>query len=144
MYTRNPDGDTVASNQEDDSPLAEVVFHGDAREVLRGFPDAVKEDIGYALYQLQLGQTPPDSKFAPGIGSGVFELREQDASTWYRVLYCRRDQVIHVLHAFTKQSNRIEKGDADLADRRFRQLLESEREDAKHAKRYRADDPRMR
>ena len=144
MYTSDPDDATVASNRDEKKPLADVVFHGDSRDVLRGFPDAVKEDIGYAIYQLQLGQTPPGSKPAPGIGSGVFELREQDASSWYRVLYCRRGGAIHVLHCFTKQTNRIEKNDAELADRRFRQLVEAEREEARYAERHGSGNPRDR
>jgi len=141
MYTSNPYNDKVASkNAEHVPPLADVVFHGDSRDELRGFPDAVKEDIGYAIYRLQLGQTPSDSKPAPGIGNGVFELREQDGSKWYRVLYCRRGGAIHVLHAFTKQGNRIERSDVELTDHRFRQLLETEREEARHARRYGTDD----
>lgn len=69
-----------------DSKLAEIQWLGDSRAVLRGFPSSVQADLGYALYQVQLGQMPPDSKPMKTVGPGVYELRDQDERAWYRVL----------------------------------------------------------
>jgi phage-related protein len=55
---------------------AEVVWLGNSLEVLRGFPQGVQQDLGYALYQVQLGQMPPDSKPMKTVGQGVYELRD--------------------------------------------------------------------
>jgi phage-related protein len=63
--------------------LAEVVWLGDSREALRSFPIGAQGDLGYALYQVQLGQMPPDSKPMKTVGPGVYELREQDERAWY-------------------------------------------------------------
>src|SRR5260370_38518505 len=60
------------------SALAEGVWLGDSREVLRAFPVGVQQDLGYALYQVQLGQMPLDSKPMKAVGPGVYELRDQD------------------------------------------------------------------
>jgi phage-related protein len=102
--------------------------------VLHGFPDGVKNDLGYALYQLQLGQTPPDRKLVQTVGVGVYELREGDARAWYRVLYTRREKVIQVLHCFEKRSNAIEQKDIETAKARLKRVLEAEREEKKSAK----------
>lgn len=107
MYTRNKNSDDF-SDPLGASKLVPVVFQGDSKRVLHGFSDGVKNDLGYALYRLQLGRTPPDRKPVQTVGAGVYELREGDARAWYRLLYIRRERVIQVLHCFEKRSNAIE------------------------------------
>jgi len=133
MYTSNkkPDGlPDPGGNQK----LIPVVFQGNSRQALQGFPDEVKNDLGYALYRLQLGQTPPDRKPVQTVGAGVYELREGDARAWYRMLYIRREKVIQVLHCFEKRSNAIEQKDIETAKTRLKRVLETEREEKKNAK----------
>lgn len=101
---------------------------------MRGFPAGVRQDLGYALYQLQLGQTPPDRKPVRTVGPGVYELREQDAQKWYRVLYAREGGTIHVLHCFEKRSNAIEQKDIETARTRLKRVLEAKREEKRIAK----------
>ena len=96
-----------------------------------GLSGWVKNDLGYALYRLQLGQTPPDRK---PVQTGVYELREGDARAWYRVLYLRRAKVIQVLHCFEKRSNAIEQKHIETARTRLKRVLEAEREEKKNAK----------
>ncbi len=134
-HTRN----VYTSNEKSDSPpgrqtLVPVVFQGDSVRTLRGFPRDVRHDLGYALHRLQLGQTPPDRKAVREVGTGVYELREQDEKTWYRVLYVRRADAIQVLHCFEKRSNSIEQKDIETAKARLKRVLEAEREDKRHAK----------
>jgi phage-related protein len=120
----------------DESPaLIPLVFQGDSRRILQGFPDGVKNDLGYALYRLQLGQTPPDRKAVQAVGSGVYELREADARAWYRVMYARRTKVIQVLHCFEKRTNAIEQKDIETTRARLQRVLEAERREKAEEKR---------
>src|SRR4051794_9677154 len=70
--------------------LADIAWLGDSRETLRTFPAGVQQDLGYALYRVQLGQMPPDSKPMKTVGSGVYELRDEDERGWYRVFYLKK------------------------------------------------------
>lgn len=130
-HTRN----VYTSNKKtDDRPLAPLVFQGDSIWVLRGFTDAIKGDLGYALELVQRGQTPPDRKPVRTVGPGVYELREQDAEKWYRVLYVREGGTIQVLHCFEKRSNAIEQKDIETARTRLKRALEAKREAKRVAK----------
>jgi len=41
----------------------------------------------------------------PSVGEGVWELKESDRRTWYRVMYLSViNNVIHVLHCFEKDN----------------------------------------
>lgn len=133
MYTSNKKSDEPPGTAEAHK-LVPVVFQGDSRRALQSFPDGVKGDLGYALYQLQLGQTPPDRKPVQAVGAGVYELREGDARAWYRVLYVKREKVIQVLHCFEKRSNAIEQKDIQTAKARLKRVLEAEREENRNAK----------
>src|SRR5438309_390528 len=133
VYTSNKKSDDFSEPTESPA-LVPVIFQGDSRRVLQGFPDDVQSDLGYALYRLQLRQTPPDRKVVREVGAGVYELREQDQKAWYRLLYVRRAETIQVLHCFEKRSNAIEQKDIETAKARLKRVLEAEREDKKNAK----------
>ncbi|WP_423815935.1 type II toxin-antitoxin system RelE/ParE family toxin [Rhodococcus aetherivorans] len=55
------------------------------------------------------------------IGSGVYEIREQDGATWYRVLYVAKlsPRRVYVLHAVKKDQNKLPQKDKDLAKKRY-------------------------
>ena len=114
-----------------DSPakkLAEVLWLGDSREVLRTLPHRAQQDLGYALYRVQLGQMPPDSKPMKTVGPGVFELREKDERASYRVFYLKKIAgVIYVLHCFEKRTAQTERKDIQVAKERLKRLLEEQR-----------------
>ena len=131
MYTSNKKSDSLTTR---DKTLVPLVFQADSVRALRGFPAGVRQDLGYALYQLQLGQIPPDRKPVRRVGVGVYELREQDADNWYRVLYVREGSTIHVLHCFEKRSNAIEQKDIETARARLKRVLETAREEKRIAK----------
>ena len=101
--------------------LATVAWEGDSREVLKAFPDAVKESLGFELWQLQQGDRPKHYRPLPSIGAGVYELRDQDERAWYRVVYLSRiNDVIYVLHCFEKKSRRMPRRDFEKAKQRFK------------------------
>lgn len=110
--------------------VAVLHWEGDSLEVLRTFPDPVKDRVGYALYQVQQGNEPSvPSRRMESIGPGVYELKEVDRRAWYRVIYLARVQdVIYVLHCFEKQSRKTDARDLNLARQRLanvrRRLLE--------------------
>ncbi|MGB2622511.1 MAG: type II toxin-antitoxin system RelE/ParE family toxin [Candidatus Acidiferrum sp.] len=100
---------------------ASVAWEGDSREILQSFPEVVRQNFGFELWQLQQGERPRDYRPLPSIGSGVFELRDQDERAWYRVVYLSRiNDIIYVLHCFEKKSREMPRKDFEKAKQRFK------------------------
>jgi phage-related protein len=130
-YTSHQYDDKLASDSTAPA-LAEIVWLGDSREVLRSFPSGAQQDLGYALYRVQLGQMPPDSKPMKTVGPGVYELREQDERAWYRVFYLKKVAgVVYVLHCFEKRTAQTEQKDIQVAKERLKRLREQQSAKAK-------------
>jgi phage-related protein len=109
-------------NQTVDRPLSTIRWHGDTLEQIRGFPDSARQDVGYQLERVQQGLEPRDWKPMSVVGPGVVEIRVH-AQNEYRVLYlARRNDVVHVLHAFVKKTRQTRKADIEMARKRFREL----------------------
>ena len=105
------------------TPLKDVHWHGDSLTVIRGFPRSVRVDIGSELYLLQLGEKPLHCRPRASVGRGVWEIRAKDRSDAYRVLYVvRRQDGIHVLHAFQKKTRKTRRSDIELGNLHFRNL----------------------
>ncbi|HLY99139.1 MAG TPA: type II toxin-antitoxin system RelE/ParE family toxin [Candidatus Angelobacter sp.] len=133
-YRDKLDSDTTSAD------FADVVWLGDSREVLRGFPRDVQGDLGYALERVQRGQMPLDSKPMRTVGPGVYELRDQDKRAWYRVFYLKKiENVVYVLHCFEKRTPQTEQKDIDVAKERLKRLHEQQRAQQKHARRRSPD-----
>ena len=90
----------------DSGVLKPLDFVGSSREDLKEFPDDVKQDIGYALFEAQKGQMPEAAKPLKGFGgAGVLEIIERFDGNTYRAVYTVRfREVIYVLHCFQKKS----------------------------------------
>ena len=74
-------------------------------------------------YKLQKGLDPTDWKPMPTIGAGVREIRIRQTAGFYRVIYIATlADVVHVLHAFRKTSQKAARRDLDLAAARLLQL----------------------
>jgi phage-related protein len=102
-----------------------VIWEGDSLDILKEFPEEIRQDIGGDLRRLQLGEKPLDSRPMKSIGSGVFELRDRDTKTWYRVIYyIKVKDVIYVLHSFTKKSAKTPKKDLNIAENRLKAIKE--------------------
>lgn len=116
----------------------QVIWEGDSLEVLKGFPDEVKEDIGNDLRRLQQNRAPLDSKSMKSIAQGVYELRDTEGKRWYRVIYyVKIKDSIYVLHSFTKKSRKTPKSDLDRAVERLKNLkrrLQQEKKSGKKEK----------
>jgi predicted XRE-type DNA-binding protein/putative component of toxin-antitoxin plasmid stabilization module len=59
------------------------------------------------------------------VGTGVWELKEGDSRTWYRIMYLARiENVVHVLHCFEKDSRKTDRRDIQTARARLSHALQ--------------------
>ena len=101
-----------------------LIVVGSARLALRAFPEAVQDEAGHALLEVQRGREPKDWKPMPNVGPGVNELRVRDGIGAYRVFYVATfHDAIFVLHSFQKKTQRTDPRDIELGRRRFKQVL---------------------
>jgi phage-related protein len=114
----------MLSPEHQEAAAAEVVWEGDSLEVIRCFPSTVRQDLGSELRRLQTGERPLSSRPMPSIGIRVYELKEQDERSWYRVVYLAKvGNRIHVLHCFEKKSAKTGKKDLAVAKSRLQRVL---------------------
>jgi phage-related protein len=109
--------------------LKRLDFVGSSREDLKSFPEEVKDDFGYALFEAQIGKKPATAKPLKGFGNaGVLEIRENFAGGTYRAVYTVTfKEVVYVLHCFQKKSKHgieTSKQDIDLIKRRLKAAKE--------------------
>jgi phage-related protein len=81
---------------------------GSSKHDLMKFPDAVRKEVGYALYLAQIGMRAPKAKPLHGFGgAGVLEVVEDFRGDAYRAVYTVKFRgIVFVLHAFQKKSKR--------------------------------------
>ncbi len=100
-----------------------VRFLGDSLKRVREFPEDAKHDAGYQLDKVQRGKQPDDFKPMPSIGKGVEEIRVQDDTDIYRIIYTARiPEAVYVLHAFQKKTQTTSKQDIEIAKQRYTEL----------------------
>ena len=103
-------------------PLAWI---GSSQKELRGFPEEVKDVMGYALHLAQAGGKHDAAKPLSGFGgAGVLEVVEDHDGDTYRAVYTVKfaDRV-YVLHAFQKKAKKgikTPKKDIDLVRDRLK------------------------
>ena len=110
----------------DEEDLKTLVFIGSSRKDIRKFPNAVRDDIGFDLYEVQQGKTPDTAKSFKGL-SGVMELVERyDTNTFRTVYVAKLGGVVYVLHCFKKKSKqgiKTPKEDIKTIKQRYKQAL---------------------
>jgi len=108
--------------------LRPVVWLGNARKNLKGFPEGAQKLAGDELQLIQFGGMPKDAKPFKGVGSGVLELALRYASDAYRVVVAvQLGRRIYVLHAFQKKSKKgiaTPQRDVDLIKKRYAEARE--------------------
>ena len=93
---------------------------GDSLERIRAFPFSARQDAGFQIDKVQRGEEPDEWKPMKTVGKGVKEIRIQEVSGHYRVIYLTNlDDVVYVLHAFLKKTRQTRKSDINLARRRL-------------------------
>lgn len=83
-----------------------VHWIGSSRKDIQAFPEDVRSEIGYALWQVQRGETPLQAKPLKGFGGAtVLEIVDDYDTDTYRAVYTVRFAgVVYVLHAFQKKA----------------------------------------
>ncbi len=106
------------------SHIASISWEGDSWKVLKSWPKPIRSDFGNSLREMQNGR-PAKLNVRPmqSIGSGVFELKDSDEKTWYRMVYLARiEDTIYVLDCFEKDTARTERKDLNTARSRLSQV----------------------
>lgn len=110
-----------------------VHWVGDSLERLREFPEQARCAMGFALRQVQNGETPDCAKPLKGL-PGVLELRDDHAGDTFRVVYVAKfGKAVYVLHAFKKKSKSgiaTPRQDVELVRRRLNAAKDFDREGA--------------
>ena len=84
-----------------------LIWIGSSRKDIRRFPESVKDDIGFALRQIQKGKNPSCTKPWKGLGPRVLEILEDFDGDTYRAVYTVKfDEVVYALHCFQKKSKK--------------------------------------
>jgi phage-related protein len=97
-------------------------FVGSSLDGLREFPAEARRAAGFELGFVQRGLDPSDWKPLSEVGAGVREIRIHVLGEW-RVLYVAKfTEVVYVLHAFQKKTQKIRREDIELARMRYRQI----------------------
>lgn len=110
--------------------MKDIAFLGTSLDDIRDFPDDIRQDTGYQLHLVQIGEMPNDFKYMNTIGSGVVEIRLKDANGIYRVIYTAKfANVVYVLHAFTKKTQKTPQADLNLAKSRLNALIQQLKDD---------------
>ncbi len=103
--------------------MKEIVFTGNALEVIKRFPLDAKKEAGHQLDQVQRGRDPDDWKPFNSVGVGVKEIRIKEKGGVFRVMYIAKyADFIYVLHAFQKKTQKTEQKDIDLARQRLKEI----------------------
>ncbi len=104
--------------------LRPVEWVASSRADLKGFPEAVRARVGFAIYQAQTGLRHRDAKSLKGFGSGVLEVVSRyDGDTFRAVYTVRFEAAVYVLHAFQKKAKRsvtTPKRELDVVRQRLR------------------------
>ena len=106
-------------------PIKTIVWIGSSRSALKSFPAAVKDVIGFALYQAQIGRKSPTAKPLTGFGgASVLEIVDHHHGDTYRAVYTVKfAEVVYVLHAFQKKAKKgiaTPKTEVDLVKKRLK------------------------
>jgi phage-related protein len=116
---------------------AEISWEGTSYEVLKSWPKSIRVDFGNSLREMQNGRPARlDVRPMQSIGKGVFELKDSDDKTWYRLIYLARiNDVIYVLDCFEKDTAKTEKKDLKRAKTQLSNVKRRLMEERKNAKR---------
>lgn len=101
-----------------------LVWVGDSLKKVKGFPDDVKDSIGYALHKVQEGDMPSCAKPMKGFDVQVMEIITNFDTDTYRAVYTVKiGKTVYVLHSFQKKSKtgiKTPKQEIDLIKERLK------------------------
>lgn len=101
-----------------------VEFLGSSLNDLRNFPLSARREAGYQIDKVQHGEEPDDWKPMKTVGAGVQEIRVQDETGAFRVIYIAKlKDAVYVLHCFQKKTPKTSAQDIALASKRYDDLI---------------------
>jgi phage-related protein len=90
--------------------MKQAEFRGTSLDDLRAFPDLAKREAGYQIDRVQKGMEPTDFKPMPTVGKSVYEIRVEELSGAFRVIYVAKfEKLVYVLHCFQKKTQKTAK-----------------------------------
>ena len=96
---------------------------GSSLDDLKNFPADLRREGGFELSNVQAGLQSSDWKPMGNVGAGAGEIRVKDEAGIYRVIYVAKfEDVVYVLHAFEKKTQKTRKADIALAKARYKAL----------------------
>lgn len=86
-------------------PLKPIKWMFSSKQDIREFPQEVRNEVGHALHEAQIGQRNINVKTLRGLPSGVLEvITNYDTDTFRTVYTIRFPKMVYVLHCFQKKS----------------------------------------
>lgn len=102
----------------------EIRWIGSSYNDILDFPDEARRKAGFQLGRLQAGLEPESWKPFGVAGAGVNEIRVNDSSGAYRVMYVAKfDEAIYVLHCFQKKTEAATRHDKEIVEVRHRSVI---------------------
>ena len=99
-----------------------IYWVGTSRKDLSGFPDEVRDEIGFAIYQAELGERHASAKTMKVLDA-VEIVSDYDGDTFRGVYTTKYKGVLFVLHCFMKKSKngiKTPKAELDLIKKRLK------------------------
>ena len=106
--------------------VKKLTMHPKAREAIQGFPEDVKDRMGFALREIQKGYVlgMPRSRSMPTLGMRAAELRIRGEDGIYRTFYyTKAEEAVLVFHAFVKKTQKTPVLEIELGKKRLKELL---------------------
>lgn len=106
----------------------ELRWVGSSFDDLLEFPREARRTAGFELGKVQAGLEPEDWKPFDVVGAGTREIRIRDITGIFRVMYVAKfEEAIYVLHCFQKKTQATSKHDKEIAEARYRAVVNSRR-----------------
>jgi len=106
----------------------EIRWIGSSFDDLLAFPDEARRQTGFQPGKVQAGLDPDDWKPFDAVGAGTREIRIKESNGIYRVMYVAKFvEAVYVLHCFQKQTQVTSRQDLNIAETRYRALINERR-----------------
>jgi phage-related protein len=100
------------------------------------FSSVARLEAGFLLRRLQKGESlgMPKSSPMPSVGARCHELRVNDASANWRLMYRIDDDAIVILEVFAKKTPKMPKSVIELCQKRLKEYDRDKQDESKQAK----------
>ncbi|MFI3137000.1 MAG: type II toxin-antitoxin system RelE/ParE family toxin [Methylococcaceae bacterium] len=105
--------------------MKKFAFVNDAAErEYKDLPDQIQDEFGKDLRRIQYNEEPKlPVTHLDSIGAGVIELRKNGSPAFRCVYIAKYQDMVVVLHSFTKTTNGVDRQAMKIAEQRLKELL---------------------